>query len=78
MEMALAIFPGSFVNRSCMAAKRELSNVLYEGEAPILVPFSTTLASMSSGTFTSRVIAVSRCFLPLTCIRVVVRHSNVL
>ena len=38
-EMALAIFPGSFANPSCIAA-RELSKVLHE-EAPILEPFST-------------------------------------
>ena len=39
--MALAIFPGSFSNPSCIAA-RELSKVLHE-EAPILAPFSTTV-----------------------------------
>ena len=53
--MALAIFPGSFANPSCIAA-RELSKVLHK-EAPILVPFSTTVDFMSSDTFTSRAIA---------------------
>ena len=38
---ALAIFPGSFANPSCIEA-RELSKVLHE-EAPILAPFSTTV-----------------------------------
>ena len=44
--------------------------------------FRQHCTSMASGTFTSRSIAaflfLSGCFLPLTSIRVVVRHSNVL
>ena len=48
-EMALAIFPGSFANPSCIAA-RELSKVLHE-EEPILAPFSTTVDSNVLGHF---------------------------
>ena len=71
-EMALAIFPVSSANPSCIAA-RELSKVLHE-EAPILAShFPQQWTSMPSGTFFLRAMAA---FLFLSS--AVVRNSNVL
>lgn len=80
--MVLASFANSVANPSCMQQLRKLSKVLHAEKEKHHsgCHFPQHWTSMCLGYFTSRAIAalllLSRCFLPLTGIRVVVKHSN--
>ena len=78
--MVLASFANSVANPSCMQQFRELSKVLHQEKEKRRsgYHFPQHWTSMYSGSLPLQLLLLSRCFLPLTGVRVVVRHSNML